>query len=168
MLTQGLSNSDDVDGRRTTRSSTRGSTAASKLKNEPPAKKERKTPVAKGGNCTFENVQILLVLILLNKSLGKRGRPRTVTKEENDEVVSAEENGVTENDVDSKADKGGSSTEEEVDSKTEEKVENGDSSIEEEKKDEEVKYYTVLIINTSRTTVNIEKITFGTNVTCNT
>lgn len=83
-------------------------------------------------------------------------------------MVSAEENGVTENDVDSKADKGGSSTEEEVDSKTEEKVENGDSSIEEENKDEEVKYYTVLIINTSRTTVNIEKITFGTNVTYNT
>jgi len=45
-----LNNTDDVDGRRTTRSSTRGSTAASKLKNEPPAKKEKKVPAAKG-NC---------------------------------------------------------------------------------------------------------------------
>lgn len=68
--------------------------------------------------------------------LGKRGRPKVVAKEESDEVVSAEENGIGENDVDSKADKGGSSTEEEVDSKTEEKVENGNSSAEEEKKDE--------------------------------
>jgi len=43
-----LNNTEDVDGRRTTRSSTRGSTAASKLKNEPPAKKEKKTPSVKG------------------------------------------------------------------------------------------------------------------------
>lgn len=52
--------------------------------------------------------------------------------------MSAEENGINEVDGDSKADKGGSSTEEEVDSKPEEKVENGNSSAEEEKKVEEV------------------------------
>lgn len=51
--------------------------------------------------------------------------------------MSAEENGIA--DVDSKADKGGSSTEEEVDSKTEDKIENGNSSAEEDKKGEEVK-----------------------------
>lgn len=61
-----------------------------------------------------------------------------MAKDENDEVVSAEENGIAENDVDSKADKGGSSTEEEVDSKAEEKVENGNDSAEEEKEIEEV------------------------------
>lgn len=151
MLVQGLSNSDDIDGRRTTRSSTRGSTAASKLKNEPPAKKEKKTPVGKGGKCILkfslvDNVQVWQSFYnkKKKKSLGKRGRPKAVTKEENDEVVSAEENGIAENDVDSKADKGGSSTEEEVDSKTEEKIENGDSSIEEEKKNEEVNYFTIL------------------------
>jgi len=52
--------------------------------------------------------------------------------------VSAEENGIAENDIDSKPDKGESSTEDEVDSKTEEKIENGTSSAEEEKKVEEV------------------------------
>jgi hypothetical protein len=117
LLTKGLNNTDDVDGRRTTRSSTRGSTAASKLKNEPPAKKEKKTPAVKG----------------------KRGRPKAVSKEESEEAVSAEENGIADNDVDSKADKGGSSTEEEVDSKTEDKIENGNSSTEEEKKVEDNK-----------------------------
>jgi len=71
---------------------------------------------------------------------GKRGRPKAVAKDESDEVVSAEENGITENDIDSKADKGGSSTEDEVDSKTEEKVENGNASAEEEKDIEEVNY----------------------------
>lgn len=79
--------------------------------------------------------------------LGKRGRPKVVSKEESEEVVSAEENGIAENDVDSKADKGGSSTEEEVDSKTEEKVENGNSSAEEEKKDE-VTFYICFFICT--------------------
>jgi len=73
-----------------------------------------------------------------NLSLGKRGRPKAVSKEESEEVVSAEENGIADNDVDSKADKGGSSTEEEVDSKTEDKIENGNSSAEEDKKVEEV------------------------------
>lgn len=72
--------------------------------------------------------------------LGKRGRPKAVAKEENDEAVSAEENGVAEDDVDSKADKGGSSTEEEAESKTEGKFENGNVSAEEDKKNEEVKY----------------------------
>lgn len=57
--------------------------------------------------------------------------------------MSAEENGVAENDIDSKTDKGGSSAEEEVDSKTEENVENGTSSAEEDKKDEEVYYNTL-------------------------
>jgi len=75
---------------------------------------------------------------------GKRGRPKAVTKDESEEVVSAEENGITDNDVDSKADKGGSSTEEEVDSKTEDKIENGNSSAEEEKKVEEVNNSTKL------------------------
>lgn len=70
----------------------------------------------------------------------KRGRPKAENKEENEEeeVVSAQENGIAENDVDSKTDKGGSSTEEEVDTKGEEKIENGTSSAEEEKKVEEV------------------------------
>jgi len=43
-----MNNTEDVDGRRVTRSSTRGSTAESKLKNEPPAKKDKKTPSGKG------------------------------------------------------------------------------------------------------------------------
>lgn len=51
--------------------------------------------------------------------------------------MSAEENGVAVNDID-EADKGGSSTEEEVDTKTTEKVENGSASTEETKKIEEV------------------------------
>lgn len=117
LITKGLNNTDDVDGRRTTRSSTRGSTAASKLKNEPPAKKEKKVPAVKG----------------------KRGRPKAVTKEESEEVVSAEENGIADNDVESKVNKAGSSTEEEVDSKIEDNIENGNSSAEEEKKVEEKK-----------------------------
>lgn len=58
--------------------------------------------------------------------------------------MSAEENGIADNDVDSKADKGGSSTEEEVDSKTEDKIENGNSSAEEEKKVEEVNDISIL------------------------
>lgn len=118
LITKGLNNTEDVDGRRTTRSSTRGSTAASKLKNEPLAKKEKKTPSIKGG---------------------KRGRPKVMNKEENDEVVSAEENGIVESDIDSKIDKGESSTEEEVDYKADDKIENGTSSAEEEKKVEESK-----------------------------
>lgn len=66
-------------------------------------------------------------------AVGKRGRPKAAAKDENDEVALTEENGIAENDVDSKADKGGSSTEEEVDSKTEDKIENGNSSAEDEK-----------------------------------
>ncbi|VVC32006.1 Hypothetical protein CINCED_3A010252 [Cinara cedri] len=125
LITKGLNNVEDVDGRRTTRSSTRGSTAASKLKSEPPAKKGKKSPAAKGG---------------------RRGRPKVATKEENEDAGSGEENGITENDADSKADKGGSSTEadSEVDSQSDEKVENGNSSTEEEKNVEEVTYYTYI------------------------
>lgn len=88
-----------------------------------------------------KNIYIIINCIYFKKrnfSSGKRGRPKAVSKEESEEVVSAEENGVADNDVDSKADKGGSSTEEEVDSKTEDKIENGNSSAEEEKKVEEV------------------------------
>lgn len=76
---------------------------------------------------------------------GKRGRPKVVNKDENDEVVSAEENGIAENDIDSKTDMGGSSTEEEVDSKADEKIENGTLSTEEEKKVDEVNI-TIFII----------------------
>lgn len=76
------------------------------------------------------NMFNLLVFVVV----GKRGRPKAAAKDENDEVVSTEENGIAENDVDSKTDMGGSSTEEEVDSKTEEKIENGNTSAEDEKK----------------------------------
>lgn len=82
--------------------------------------------------------KLCIIIFKTNLSLGKRGRPKAVTKEESEEVVSAEENGIADNDVESKGDKAGSSTEEEVDSKTEDNIENGNSSAEEEKKVEEV------------------------------